>query len=69
MYLLRIIPRNNTMPSQKKLRTRKELAEELQISVSTLYRYLKQENIEIPKSRLLRPKEYEKIYRLFDIRD
>ncbi|WP_420317901.1 hypothetical protein [Ekhidna sp.] len=48
------------------LRTRKEIADELSISISTLRRYLQKENIEIPKGRYLRPSEYQKIYELFD---
>lgn len=48
------------------LRTRKEIAEELCISVSTLSRYLKREGLDIPKGRYLRPSEYQKIFQLFD---
>lgn len=48
------------------LRTRKEIAEELSISISTLRRYLKKENIDLPSGRYLKPSEYRKIFELFD---
>lgn len=48
------------------LKTRKEVAEELSISVSTLKRYLEKENIMLPRGRYLLPHEYQKIYNLFN---
>jgi len=53
------------MNSKKCLKTRKEIANDLSISVSTLKRYVARENIEIPKGRYLRPSEYEVIYNTF----
>ncbi len=48
------------------LKTRKEVANELNISVSTLRRYLKKENIKIPRGRYLKPSEYQKIFEIFE---
>ncbi|WP_421977222.1 winged helix-turn-helix transcriptional regulator [Roseivirga seohaensis] len=50
----------------KPFKTRKEIAEELSISVSTLNRYLKESDIELPKGRYLKPSEYCKVYKLFE---
>jgi DNA invertase Pin-like site-specific DNA recombinase len=52
--------------SPRQFKTRKEIAGELSISVSTLNRYLKKSDIEIPRGRYLKPSEYQKIYQLFE---
>lgn len=52
---------------EKTLKTRKEIAAELSISISTLKRYIKKENLELPKGRYLRPGEYQKIFELFEV--
>lgn len=45
-------------------KTREELARELNISYKTLYRLLKQSDIDIPKNRLLSPAHCQEIYEL-----
>lgn len=54
-------------PKSISQKTRKEIAEELSISVSTLKRLVDRENIDIPKSRYLKPSEYIPIFDLFGI--
>jgi len=49
------------------LKTRKEIAKELSISISTLKRYLQKEKINLPKGRYLKPCEYQKIYDIFEV--
>lgn len=49
------------------LKTRKEIADDLSISISTLRRYMKKENIDLPKGRYLKPSEYRQIYAIFEV--
>ncbi len=46
-------------------KTRQQIAVELNISYATLYRRLKNAQIEVPSHRLLSPAEYEPIFALF----
>lgn len=52
-----------------KLKTRKELASDLDISVSTLSRWINRENLTLPKGRYLKPSEYKEILSLFGVSD
>lgn len=44
------------------LKSRKEIAAELNISTKTLARYIKKFEMNLPSNRLLTPKEYEPVY-------
>jgi len=53
------------MENTDAFKSKQQIAKELQISYSTLYRKLKELDIDIPKNRLLAPCEYKVIYNLF----
>lgn len=49
------------------LRTRKQIADELSISTSTLKRWMDRENVRLPKGRYINPIEYKQIMKAFGV--
>jgi len=53
------------MEARLPFKTRKEIARELNISYKSLLRFIKHENIDLPKRKLLSPLHYQRIYNHF----